>query len=80
MTRRATSSSNRRSFVCKNNARSGSWHASNRRYPERDETRDLLTAWIEHGAAPQGAKYAYAVVPGIEREEVAGYAAKVPVV
>ncbi len=62
-----------------NGPKSGSWHASNRRYPERADTRDLLTAWIDHGAEPQGAKYAYVVVPAIGRDEVAGYTAEVPV-
>ncbi len=62
-----------------NDARSGSWHASNRRYSERPETRDLFTAWIEHGAAPRAAKYGYLVVPGIDREAVAGCPAKAEV-
>ncbi|NLS91514.1 MAG: polysaccharide lyase 8 family protein [Planctomycetaceae bacterium] len=62
-----------------NDARSGSWHASNRRYPERPETLDLFTAWIDHGAEPRAASYGYVVVPGIDRDQVAGYAAKSPV-
>ncbi|MHB8899089.1 MAG: polysaccharide lyase 8 family protein [Thermoguttaceae bacterium] len=62
-----------------NDARSGSWHASNGNYPQRQETRDLLTAWIEHGTAPEGARYGYVVVPGTDREKAAAYAADVPV-
>ncbi len=61
-----------------NDTSSGSWHASNSRYPADDDTLDLLTAWIDHGGAPQGESYAYLVVPGIDRESVAGYAAKAP--
>lgn len=61
-----------------NDRRSGSWHASNSRYPDHDDTLDLLTAWIDHGGTPQGVSYAYLVVPGIDRESLAGYAAKAP--
>jgi chondroitin AC lyase len=62
-----------------NDARSGSWHASNRRYSERQETRDLFTAWIEHGTAPQAATYGYLVVPGIDRDDVASCPARADV-
>ncbi len=62
-----------------NDARSGSWHASNRRYPETEETRELFTTWIDHGTAPQAATYGYIVVPGIDRDEVTDYAGKVPI-
>jgi chondroitin AC lyase len=55
-----------------NDARSGSWHACNRRYSEREETRDVFTAWIEHGTAPRAATYGYLVVPGIDCSDVAG--------
>jgi chondroitin AC lyase len=62
-----------------NQARSGSWHDCNRRYSERLETRDVFTAWIEHGAAPQAASYTYLVVPGIDREDVVGCSARTDV-
>lgn len=59
-----------------NDAQSGSWHASNRRYSERKETRDLFTVWVEHGTAPQADTYGYIVVPGIDRDDAADYAGK----
>lgn len=62
-----------------NDARSGSWHASNHRYPDREESLDLFTAWIDHGTEPRAASYGYVVVPGIDRDQVAGYAARPPV-
>ncbi len=62
-----------------NDAESGSWHGSNRRYSEREETRDLFTAWIDHGGEPEGASYSYVVVPAIGSDEIAGYAAQAPV-
>jgi chondroitin AC lyase len=62
-----------------NDARSGSWHASNHRYPDRQETLDLLTARIDHGAEPRAASYGYVVVPAIGRDQAAGYAARLPV-
>ena len=63
----------------KNAAQSGTWHKSNRRYPEQLETRDLFTAWIDHGTTPRSASYAYVVVPGLSRNDGAGHVGKVPV-
>ncbi len=62
-----------------NDARSGSWHASNHRYPQRTETHDVFTAWIDHGVAPQAASYSYLVVPGIDCDDVAGCPARTDV-
>jgi len=62
-----------------NDAKSGTWHASNRRYPDRQETRDLFTVWIDHGTQPQAASYGYAVVPKTDRDEAARYVVDVPV-
>lgn len=62
-----------------NDAKSGSWYASSHSHPDRQETRDLFTAWIEHGTEPQGATYEYVVVPGIDRDETARYVADMPV-
>lgn len=61
-----------------NDGKAGSWHASNRRYPDHQETRDLFSAWIDHGTTPQAADYAYVVVPGIKRDEIVGYASETP--
>jgi len=48
----------------------GSWHAANRRYPDRPQSKDLFMAEIEHGTRPQAASYAYAVIPAVPRDAV----------
>lgn len=67
------------SLHLQNDTKSGSWHAGNRRYSDREETADLFTAWTDHGSAPQAATYSYVVVPGIDRDRVADYTSKVPI-
>ena len=62
-----------------NDAKSGTWHASNQRYTDRQETHDLFTAWIDQGGEPDGASYEYVVVPAIDRDETAGYVAEMPI-
>ena len=62
-----------------NQTKSGSWHVSNRRYPDQAESSELFTAWLDHGVSPQGSSYAYAVVPGASRNEIAEYANRPPV-
>ena len=59
--------------------RSGTWHASNRRYPDRDESHELFTAWIDHGETPKNESYAYVVVPGVDHDEIPGYVTTTPV-
>jgi chondroitin AC lyase len=59
-----------------NRARSGSWHAANRRYEDRRETRDIFLACIDHGVQPGDAHYAYAVLPGLDAGEVARHLAQ----
>jgi chondroitin AC lyase len=46
--------------------KSGSWYHANHRYPDREETRDVFTLWIDHGERPQQASYAYTVIPNVE--------------
>ncbi|MBN1852108.1 MAG: hypothetical protein JW829_05260 [Pirellulales bacterium] len=62
-----------------NMSKSGSWHASNHRYAQQNETRDLFTAWIAHGTHPQAENYSYLVVPDIDHEDVAEYLVNVPI-
>ncbi|MCH5378109.1 MAG: polysaccharide lyase beta-sandwich domain-containing protein, partial [Planctomycetes bacterium] len=59
--------------------KSGSWHTCNHRYADREETRDLFAAWIDHGVRPRSDSYGYLVVPGIDRDEVASRAATTPI-
>ena len=57
-------------------ARSASWHAL---YPGRPpssmQTGEVFTAWIDHGANPQDARYAYVVLPNTSVAEIARYEA-----
>lgn len=62
-----------------NGPKRGSWWSCNRRYSQREEERELLTAWIDHGQSPSSASYAYLVVPRMAQEAVAAYAASPPV-
>jgi chondroitin AC lyase len=39
---------------------------------------DVFSLWIDHGAKPSGAAYAYAVLPRATQEQTAGYAARMP--
>ena len=61
----------------RNDAKSGTWHASNRRYPDRQETRDLFTAWIDHGNQPHASHYGFVVIPGVGLNATADRAAHV---
>ena len=69
--------------VClSNRSRSGAWEDINSQSwaAKRDEVReDVFTLWIDHGAAPQNARYAYVVVPGIEAAEVERYRDRSPI-
>jgi chondroitin AC lyase len=62
-----------------NDAKSGSWYASSHSHPNRQETGDLFTAWIDHGTEPEGASYGYVVVPAVARDETARYLTEMPV-
>ncbi len=56
----------------KNTAHEGSWKTINTAYPATTITHDIFTLWIDHGASPRAARYAYLVAPGIGQQEVAG--------
>lgn len=62
-----------------NKTKAGSWHASNRRYPDQVESAELFTAWLDHGVSPKNDAYGYVVAPGLGREEIAEYAARLPI-
>ncbi|MFC6649536.1 polysaccharide lyase family 8 super-sandwich domain-containing protein [Paenibacillus rhizoplanae] len=44
--------------------RQGSWNAMNAAGSAQRLERSYLTLWFEHGAAPEGAQYAYVLLPG----------------
>jgi chondroitin AC lyase len=62
----------------RNDVERGSWHEINQRYSKEEVARDVFTLWVDHGSSPQGGSYAYAVVPGIERQAVEAFAASPP--
>nr|WP_238357955.1 polysaccharide lyase 8 family protein [Cohnella zeiphila] len=57
-------------------SRSGRWHDINRFEPESDPalTRAYLALWLEHGAAPRHASYAYVLLPNRSADETERYA------
>lgn len=52
-------------------SRTGDWRRIDVSSPAGAETANVRTLWLDHGAAPQGASYAYAVVPADTAEEAA---------
>lgn len=54
------------------------WWRINHRYAKDEVSREMFSAWIEHGSAFENASYAYAVVPGVERASLETYAAEPP--
>lgn len=53
---------------------SGSWAAINASRSKDEVKGDVFKLWIDHGANPQEAKYAYIVVPGISLQNMPDYA------
>lgn len=45
---------------------SGNWHAVHRRESQRTLEREVFSVWIDHGAQPHGAQYAYMVLPDVD--------------
>jgi len=41
----------------------GDWHRVHSRESSRSVERDVFSLWIDHGAKPRGAQYAYVVIP-----------------
>lgn len=57
-------------------ARTGTWSTINIDGPTAPVTRNFLTLWLEHGANPAAATYAYYVLPNRSAAEVADFAAR----
>lgn len=49
-----------------NKTQSGSWYRINNAHPARVISGDIFKMWIDHGAAPGNASYAYVVMPGVK--------------
>ncbi len=64
--------------VLKNDAQSGSWKSINNQYASTVITKDVFSLWFNHGTKPQEATYQYAVVPGMDPEELSAYTANLP--
>jgi chondroitin AC lyase len=61
--------------------RTGAWRTICQGLPDDPrETDDVFTAWINHGAKPQGGGYAYIVLPETTAEQLDAYAAPVIIV
>jgi len=50
--------------------RSGDWYRVHRRYSRQTVERDVFSLWIDHGAEPKEAQYAYAVLPNVTLDEM----------
>lgn len=59
----------------KREARTAAWYDINRGGPTTPVTRNWMTAWIDHGAAPSNAGYAYVLLPDADAAATAAYAA-----
>jgi chondroitin AC lyase len=57
----------------------GDWHSINAQYSDAPVTTPVFSLWIDHGVRPQGAHYAYAVLPDSNAQELAGWVAHPPV-
>lgn len=57
----------------------GAWDRVNHKGSDRPVAQDIFNLWIDHGAAPQDAGYAYMVLPGAARATLARTAAHPPV-
>jgi len=62
-----------------NQVQRGSWSQINHQYPKDETAREVFSLWIDHGTGPKNARYAYMVVPGIDRSSAGAYAARKPV-
>ena len=59
---------------------SGTWTSIQERAPDTGlVTQDVFSLWIDHGARPESAGYAYRVVPGLPAGDLAAYPSRAPV-
>ena len=61
-----------------NELQRGSRWEMNHRYSKDEVTREVFTAWIDHGTGPRSDSYAYLVVPGVDQTSTAARAAESP--
>jgi len=53
----------------------GTWKSINKGYSNAAVKKQVFSAWIDHGIAPQSASYAYVLRPGSTAKQTAAYAA-----
>ncbi len=58
---------------------SGDWKSISTSNPPTPATEQVFALWIDHGVHPQDAQYAYAVLPGINAQQLAAWVAHPPV-
>lgn len=59
--------------------RTGSWKAITTGASDAPVTDQVFTLWIDHGVRPRDAQYAYAVIPGMDAQQMAKWTAHPPV-
>ena len=62
------------SVVIQAKQQDGSWREIEGRAPADPVPRDIFTCWVDHGASPTDATYAYRIVPGAKRDDLPGLA------
>ena len=62
-----------------NEAQTGSWKHISGGKSGKKVSLPVFSAWIEHGRAPKGARYAYVVAPDIAAADMAAYAKNLPI-
>ena len=57
-----------------NESQSGSWSDISIAFPKEEIKSDVFKAWIDHGAHPANAGYAYTVIPNADEQAIQRYA------
>ena len=57
----------------------GDWQSISAGAPDTPVTEQVFSLWIDHGANPRDAHYAYAVVPDVNAQQLADWVARPPV-
>jgi chondroitin AC lyase len=65
--------------VVNNHTQTGSWQSISSSEGPEAVSEKVFSLWVNHGVKPTDGKYAYVVVPGMDKAKLAKYAAKLPV-
>jgi chondroitin AC lyase len=60
------------SLVIESGKRDGSWHRVEEKAPDERVPQDVFTCYIDHGANPTDASYAYRMIPGASAADLPG--------